>query len=195
MEVGARPPGGVLLTEWPNRRSPRGQTEADGTLLGPAGRHALPRTHSAGWFRRKFQNRTSPDQVNVPPPPPTLAANVPTSGGGGGPTSAPNVPTAGGGGDLRPRRTSQRQVGGGDLRRPETSTVGRYVGNVHCRGPTFPFERAFTTGARTRIRPPPPSGCQELHRVDLSQQGSMRGTFGNRTCLQTLDSELRLSTS
>ena len=27
------------------------------------------------------------------------------------------------------------------------STLGRYVGNVRCRGPTFPFERAFTTGS------------------------------------------------
>ncbi len=35
---------------------------------------------------------------------------------------------------------------GGGLRRPETSTLGRYVGNVRYRGPTFPFQRAFTTG-------------------------------------------------
>ena len=61
------------------------------------------------------------------PPPPTLAPNVPTSGGGGR--------------DLRPRRTSQRQVGGRC-----TSTLGRYVGNVHWRGPTFPLQRAFATG-------------------------------------------------
>jgi len=54
MEVGARPPGWVLLAQLelpppggrrPRRPSPAGHTEADGTLLGPAGRHAIPRTH------------------------------------------------------------------------------------------------------------------------------------------------------
>ena len=39
-------------------------------------------------------------------------------------------------------RRAPTQVGGGGR---GTSTLGRYVGNVHCRGPTFPFERAFTT--------------------------------------------------
>ena len=58
----------------------------------------------------------------------------------------PTSPRQVGGGGLRWRPTSPRQVGGGGLRRPETSTLRRYVGKVHCRGPTFPFERAFTTG-------------------------------------------------
>jgi hypothetical protein len=35
-------------------------------------------------------------RATSPPPPPALAPDVPTSGGGGGPTSAPNVPTSGG---------------------------------------------------------------------------------------------------
>jgi hypothetical protein len=95
----------------------------------PAGMLSPRRTQLSGWFRRKFQNRTSPDQVNVPPPPPTLAANVPTSGGGGGAYvggQRPHVRWGGGG----------AYVG---LRRPPCEgTLARYIAVVppsHLKGP------------------------------------------------------------
>ena len=130
---------------WPNLNCPRpagggpGGRRPPGTLrpmgrcwVRPAGMLTPALTELAGFVASSKIERP-PTRLTSPPP--HLRWR---------PTSPRQV----GGGDLRPRRTSQRQVGGGDLRRPETSTVGRYVGNVHCRGPTFPFERAFTTGGQ-----------------------------------------------
>ena len=71
-----------------------------------------------------------PNPVNVPPP--RLRGR-----------QRPNVRWGGGGTYVRAERPNVRWGGGGR----GTSTLGRYVGNVRCRGPTFPFERAFTTAA------------------------------------------------
>jgi hypothetical protein len=75
-----------------------------------------------------------------------------------------------GSGAARVRNLDASPSPGGDLRRPETSTVGRYVGNVHCRGPTFPFERAFTTGSpgapsAAQVPPRTPSLREKLERT------------------------------
>ena len=115
MEVGARPPGGALLTEWPNLHSPGMLRPMGRCWVRPAGMLSPALTQLAG-FAASSKIERPPTRLTSPPP------------------------------HLRWRPTSPRQVGGGDLRRPETSTLGRYVGNVRCRGPTFPFERAFTTG-------------------------------------------------
>ena len=129
---------------------------------GPTWTAAVPRASSKGPF--KWEGGTTATYVaNVPSQggratslPPHLRWR-PTSQrqvGGEGPTSAPNVPTSGGG-------------GGGRC----TSTLGRYVGNVRWRGPTFPLQRAFTTGTTVLyhtgttssyfiIHPRPFFGCQ-----------------------------------
>ena len=108
-----------------------------------------------------------PNHANVPPPPTGTYVGA----------QRPNVRW--GGRDLRPRRTSQRQVGEAGRC---TSTLGRYVGNVRWRGPTFPLQRAFTT--EPPLEPPgthwnhpgttlePPWNHPEPPRTTLEQPGT-----------------------
>jgi hypothetical protein len=87
---------------------------------------------------------TSGANVGPPPPPrvPTLAADVGRQGGRC--TSHLTPPTL-------PRYLGKVLP----CRYIRPLLLGRYVGNVRCRGPTFPFERAFTT-VGVSVRAPNP---------------------------------------